>query len=386
MAFIRAGFYGSIACLALQVSAAGNDRPSSRAGYGHGQPMPVTCLNRTIDSGEHITDDLGKLQYIPFPVCNETSLPLALRYGVPETVNCTVNSLPDELYHLLEYYVHSDVPMTCRVPTGPLSPAAASYASTEDGETVGTELGSLAEDGPAYTPITFALQGTLQRSHLHIWTDMNVLMHNIASTSKEPTKKKSKKKAAQQIPGYVVAGTAYSVPEFDVALMKGETEKETFDNDEEGQTEAEAAAVAENAREPWTAGHGTKVIRGEPLTFTFHVNWIEGGAGIGWPSRAAALSGSESSSSGFFSKLFFFGLAASVGALVALYWERVGGRRRAGWRGDGILGVPSRGKGSIGITYGNGGKMNGYGGYASSSSSSTPGGGGYGGFMAGKRD
>jgi hypothetical protein len=22
--------------------------------YSHGQPMPVTCLNRTIDSGEHV--------------------------------------------------------------------------------------------------------------------------------------------------------------------------------------------------------------------------------------------------------------------------------------------------------------------------------------------
>ncbi|PLB48109.1 hypothetical protein P170DRAFT_437818 [Aspergillus steynii IBT 23096] len=381
MFFLRSGFYGSIACLALQVSAAGNDRPSTRAGYGYGQPMPVTCLNRTIDSGEHITDDLGKLQYIPFPVCNETSLPLALRYGVPETVNCTVNSLPDELYHLLEYYVHSDVPMTCRIPTGPLSPAAASYASTEDGETVGTELGSLAEDGPAYTPITFALQGTLQRSHLHIWTDMNVLLHNIASTDRPKNKKK--KKAAQQSPGYAVAGTAYSVPEFDVALLKGE---KTTDDDSSDDDQTQAAAVAENAREPWTAGHGTKVIRGEPLTFTFHVNWIEGGAGIGWPSRGTASSAGESGASGFFSKLFFFVLAASVGALVALYWERNGARRRAGWRGDGILGVPSRGKGSIGITYGNGGKMNGYGGYASASSSSTSGGGGYGGFMAGKRD
>lgn len=271
--------------------------------------------------------------------------------------------------------------MTCRVPTGPLSPAAASYASTEDGKTVGTELGSLAEDGPAYTPITFALQGTLQRSHLHIWTDMNVLLHNIASTNKAGKPQKKKKKAAQQSPGYVVAGTAYSVPEFDVALLKGEKAATAANEDE-----TEAAAVAENAREPWTAGHGTKVIRGEPLTFTFHVNWIEGGAGIGWPSRAAASSASEPSASGLFSKLFFFVLAASVGALVALYWERTGARRRAGWRGDGILGVPSRGKGSVGITYGNGGKMNGYGGYASSSSSSTSGGGGYGGFMVGKRD
>ncbi|KAA8650502.1 uncharacterized protein ATNIH1004_003189 [Aspergillus tanneri] len=344
MSFLRAGFFGSIACFVLQ-----------------------------------ITDKLGKLQYIPFPTCNETFLPLALRYGVPETVNCTINSLSDELYHLLEYYVHSDVPMTCRIPTGPLSPSAASYTDS-DGEVVGTELAALAEDGPSYTPITFALQGTLQRSHLHIWTDMNVVMHNIASTGKF----NNPKKKTPQSPGYVVAGTAYSVPEFDVALLKGE--KKPLNSDE---IEAAAAAVVEAAREPWTAGHGTKVIRGQPLTFTFHVNWIEGGGGIGWPSRSSssASSASESGPMGIFSKLFFFVMAASVGALLAIFWERNGARRRGGWKGDGILGVPSRGSGSIGITYGNGGKMNGYGGYNSASSSSMTGnGGGYGGFTVGKRD
>ncbi|KAF7588805.1 hypothetical protein BBP40_005198 [Aspergillus hancockii] len=370
--FNAISYYGLISCFVLEVTAAGNSATISQGGYKYGQPMPVTCLNRTIDSGEHITDDLGKLQYIPFPTCKETSLPLALRYGVTETVNCTINSVPDELYHLLEYYVHSDVPMNCRVPTAPLLPPSSPRSSDGEhkGDAVGTGLSALSEDGPPYTPITFALQGTLQRSHLHIWTDMNVLMHNIVSTPKKH-KRQSKKVA----PGYVVAGTAYSVPEFELSLLSAKKESDE---------EKEAAAVIEGARQPWTAGHGTKVIRAQPLTFTFHISWVEGGGGIGWPSRGSAASES-SGKTGFFLKLFFFALAASLGAAMALYWERT---RRQGWRGDGILGAPSRGKGSVGIGYGNGAKANGYGGYSASnvSMSGNGGGYGYGGFTAGKKD
>ncbi|KAL2815297.1 hypothetical protein BJX63DRAFT_163431 [Aspergillus granulosus] len=352
-----------------QISVAGRSD-----GYTFGQLMPVTCLNRTIDSGEHITDDLGKLQFIPFPTCKETSSPLALRYGVSETVNCTIDALPDELYHLLEYYVHSDVPMTCRVPTAPLVPSTESSLtskSTDEAED-STENGAadtlsvLNDDGPPYTPITFALQGTLQKSHLHIWTDMNVIAHNIPqlTAAGKPRKKKQ---------GYIVAGTAYSVPEFEISLLKGKNKEGKSDE------EREASAVSEGAREPWTAGHGTKVIRGEPLTFTFHVNWIAGGKGIGWPSR-----GEEESSvlGGLFSKLIFFGFAAAVGAVAAIYWERNGSGRRRGWKGDGILGVPALGKGGVGVSFGNGAKSNGYGGYSAGGA----GGGGYGGFASGKRD
>ncbi|KAL2800249.1 hypothetical protein BJX66DRAFT_182966 [Aspergillus keveii] len=361
---------GLLASCLSQISVAGRTD-----GYTYGQLMPVTCLNRTIDSGEHITDDLGKLQFIPFPTCKETSAPLALRYGVSETVNCTIDSLPDELYHLLEYYVHSDVPMTCRVPTAPLTPFTESPStskskdqdeeSAENGDSAANTLSVLGEDGPPYTPITFALQGTLQKSHLHIWTDMNVLAHNIPQLTAAGRPRKNRQ-------GYVVAGTAYSVPEFEVALLKGKSKEGKSDE------EKEASAVSEGAREPWTAGHGTKVIRGEPLTFTFHVSWIAGGRGIGWPSR-----GEESSSvlSGLFSKLVFFGFAAAVGAVLAVYWERNGGGRRRGWKGDGILGVPALGKGAVGVSFGNGAKSNGYGGYSAGGA-----GNGYGGFASGKRD
>lgn len=203
---------------------------------------------------------------------------------------------------------------------------------------------------------------------------MNMLMHNIASDAAAQTKKT---RTGQ--PGYAVAGTAYSTPEFETAVKN-----QALDEEEK------PIAVAQAAREPWTAGHGTKVVRGEPLTFSFHVTWIEGGAGIGWPSRPASGSfldqavGARGSWVGWFlSRVFFFAMAASVGALVALYWERNGGRLRggSGWRGDGILGVPSVHGNGTGVTFGNGGRINGYGGYSAAGAN-----GGVGGFSTGKRD
>lgn len=277
--------------------------------------------------------------------------------------------------------------MTCRVPTAPLTQSSTfPPESKEDSES--NEVGSLAalnDNGPPFTPVTIALQGTLQRSHLHIWTDMNMLMHNMASDAAAQDTTNNKQTGQ---PGYTVAGTAYSTPEFEAAVQNIK-----LDDDDK------AIALAQAAREPWTPGHGTKVIRGEPLTFSFHVAWVEGGAGIGWPDRPSSYSflgpGGKimvqgSGSGSFFSQVFLFLMAASVGALGALYWERNGDRLRgrSSWRGDGILGVPpARSKGSS-VTFGNGGRINGYGGYSASAMNVTGNGagGGYGGFPGGKKD
>lgn len=271
--------------------------------------------------------------------------------------------------------------MTCRVPTAPL--ASNSPKSDEGAETVESDsLASLSENGPPFTPLTVALQGTLQLSHLHMWTDMNMVMHNMASDAGALSKSRKKSSQSGQ-PGYAVAGTAYSTPEYPGAGKK------------DGDANEAAVALVQAAREPWTAGHGTKVIRGEPLTFSFHVAWVEGGAGIGWPARPVSgsflslsnVGADQSSGPGFFSRVFFFLMAASVGALAALYWERNGGRwrGRSGWHGDGILGVPpSRGKGSSGVTFGNGGRINGYGGYSAAANGGSTS--GYGGFPSGKKD
>ncbi|PWY73744.1 hypothetical protein BO70DRAFT_381678 [Aspergillus heteromorphus CBS 117.55] len=376
--------YGLLSLSLLRPSAAGSSEASTGLnGYTYGQSVPVTCLNRTIDSGEHITDPHGKLQYIPFPTCNETSLPLSLPYSTTTTITCTIASLPDDLYHLLEYYVHSDVPMTCRVPTAPLAQQQA-HMPLSEGSGSGSDIDVLDTDGPAYTPLTFAVQGTLQRSHLHIWTDMNVLVHSIYNQE------------AGEKAGYVVAGTAYSVPEFDAASLRKLEGVSGSGGGKGGGGEGEdgdvAGVVAEAAREPWTAGHGTKVVRGEPLTFSFHVSWVHGARGIGWP--ASSSSGDdevERHGSGWFSKLLFFGVAASVGALVALYWERsTGGMgRRRGGMGSWGFRREGRGRWVLGLGMGGGAvgmegirrrlqvavvRWLGHGGY------------GYGGYMSGKRD
>ncbi|KAJ5233030.1 hypothetical protein N7468_005986 [Penicillium chermesinum] len=299
---------------------------------------------------------MGRLQYTPFVTCNETSSPLSLHYGISETINCTIPSLSDSLYHLLEFYVHSDVPMTCRIPTTPLTSSSENHASKFDAETGASETDSLSEH------------------------DMNMLMHNMASDAAAQSVKPGFQSGQ---PGFAVAGTAYSTPEFEstAANLK-------LDLDEA------AVTLAQAAREPWTSGHGTKVVRGEPLTFSFHVSWVEGGAGIGWPDRPAGsdflgfgevVKAKEGSSVwSIFSKLAFFAMAASVGgAGGALLGEE---REPVAWSGDGILGVPPAvGKGS-GVTFGNGGRINGYGGYSAANGAGTNGGGGYGGFPTGKRD
>lgn len=294
------------------------------------------------------------------------------------------------------------------MPTGPLAPSSgSSRASTSAGtkdkakednddddgeEEEGTKdvVAVVDDDGPSYTPLTIALQGTLQRSHLHIWTDLNVLVHKISSVVPGAKDSKKWKKRARTAPGYVVAGTAYSLPEIDV-LPGGKTK----DSKKEKMTsEQKEEAIVEAARNPWAPGHGTKVIRGEPLTFMFHVSWIEGGEGLGWTvSSSSSSSGTGSSGMGaFLGKLIFFVMAASVGALAALYWERGGGRRRhGGWKGDGILGAPSglgHARDSSGVTYGDGGRRNGYGGYGLGNGGNGIGGRGYGyaGHPSGKRD
>ncbi|KAL8817618.1 MAG: hypothetical protein Q9223_003588, partial [Gallowayella weberi] len=101
-------------------------------------------------------------------------------------INCTIATITDEFFHLLEFYVHNDAPLTCRIPTHPLtsSPSGGSSPST-----------STAED---YIPLIFALAGTLQYSHLHINTRMNIILHTSPNLLKEDAD--------------ILAATAYSVP------------------------------------------------------------------------------------------------------------------------------------------------------------------------------
>jgi hypothetical protein len=302
-----------------------SDTRPSRRGYKKGDLLPVSCLNRTIDTGEHITDSHGNLQYIPFPTCNETSLPLSFAYDTPTTKTCTIAELPDELYHLIEFFVHSDVPLTCRVPTYPLDSSESPFESTSGATGVGST-----SDVETWTPFTIAVQGTLQTSHLHLHTNINVLFHTSApdaDTSRKTTQQTS----------HLIASTAYSVPNPSLSSPK----------------------------------EGTKITRYEPLALTFNVGWIDGDVLPGMPGRP--VMGVKDHSIGF-SLISLLGLAAAAGfgALAMLLYERKKSGRAGG---NGLLG----GNVGSGLGMGNGGvvRSTGYGGY-----------GGYGGFNGGtgKRD
>ncbi|KAF1832703.1 hypothetical protein BDW02DRAFT_502469 [Decorospora gaudefroyi] len=178
-------------------------------GYNIGEPIPVSCLNRTIETGEHvrlylhyplrpiliierqITDAAGHLQYIPFPVCEETSSPLSLSFGLEHEKNCTIPFVTDEFFHLLEFYIHNDAPLSCRIPSKPLPPSVLESEYRVSDES--SQEGALGSQSTLYTPLVIALAGTLQLSHLHIGNSLNLLVH------------------AGDAPGSIDAATAYSV-------------------------------------------------------------------------------------------------------------------------------------------------------------------------------
>ncbi|KAL9107692.1 MAG: hypothetical protein Q9227_007407 [Pyrenula ochraceoflavens] len=214
-----------VALLALVTAADEVPLVGRRQGWRKGDLVPVTCLNRTIDTGEHIQDPTGSLQWIPFPTCNETFLPLALPFNTPSSLSCTIDSLSDELYHLLEFYTHDDVPFECRIPSVPLPSSSSTLNDDRD-----------SSEAAQWTPMTISLQGTLQLSHLHIHTSVNTLIHT------GPVASASGSKAPASDALSIIASTAYSVP---------------------------------NMTSPDSL-MGSKVIRLEPLTFTFNIGWIEG--------------------------------------------------------------------------------------------------------------
>lgn len=236
-------FYAALATAAAQ-------EPLIQDGYKVGQSIPVSCLNRTYglsppiaqkhtaannlpplhsETGEHVQDAAGELSYIPFPTCNETGRPLELLFGIEKDINCTLDFISDPFFHLLEYYVHNDVPLTCRIPTKPLPPSAL-ISEFEAGTKDDTDgQGSLSD---VYTPMIVALTGTLQLSHLHVSSSLNVLVHAAPKSV---------------APGTIAAATAYSIPR----------------------------------EEP------TRIIVGDSLPLRFHVRWYpntalpSGWAGVG---------------------------------------------------------------------------------------------------------
>ncbi|KAL3428508.1 hypothetical protein PVAG01_02017 [Phlyctema vagabunda] len=82
----RSNLWAVLALGAIGARAESGHSPMPLPSYHYGAKIPVSCLNRSIDTGEHIQDEKNELQYIPFPVCNETGKPLELLYGVEEGI------------------------------------------------------------------------------------------------------------------------------------------------------------------------------------------------------------------------------------------------------------------------------------------------------------
>ena len=150
-------------------------------------------IEHTSETGEHVTDANGQLAYIPFPICNETGRPLELLFGIEKDIYCTFDFISDPFFHLLEFYVHNDAPLTCRVPTKPLPPSVAQKEFAEGTKDATDGQGALSD---VYTPMIVALTGTLQLSHLHVSHNLNVLVHAAPKSV---------------APGTIAAATAYSI-------------------------------------------------------------------------------------------------------------------------------------------------------------------------------
>ncbi|KAM7189196.1 hypothetical protein V8F33_010198 [Rhypophila sp. PSN 637] len=200
-------------CLAAQALAYVHE--NALPSYHYGAPIRVECMNRSSETGEHIENaKTHEIQWIPFPVCNETSAPLEFHYGVEGEQNCTIPMISDPFFHLLEFYIHSDAPLSCRLPSRPPPHI----------ETVGEKPYEM-----EYIPLVFALAGTLQLSHMHISTHMNVLLHSTPKHHIHPHDS-----------GVLDSGTAYSTSP--LTHMEG--------------------------------GATRKLIIGDPLPLSFSVRWF----------------------------------------------------------------------------------------------------------------
>lgn len=123
-----------------------------------------------------------------------SSLECARLWLTISDTNCTLESIDDPLFHLLEFYIHNDAPLTCRIPTHPLTSTQISLPLIASSTT---------DD---YIPLIFALSGALQLSHLHILPKLNVLLHT------------SPELATQDAD--ILAATAYSSPSLSSASTR----------------------------------------------------------------------------------------------------------------------------------------------------------------------
>ncbi|KAI5783881.1 hypothetical protein DFH27DRAFT_487785 [Peziza echinospora] len=306
------------------------EKPVIKTFYKAGDPLEVSCLNRTADTGEHISDSHGTLQYIPFPVCNETQTPLTLNYLSETPLTCTITELSEDFFHLLELYVHADSPLTCRIPRRPLG----NHHSLTNGGSASSSLASV-EGGQEWTPLVISIAGKFEISHLHIANHVNMLFHVSSSTGN---------------------------PEF-----------------REGDEDLSIDSATAYSTSPLHAAQTTKVIIGDPLPLYFTPRWYA----TSHPPRGTYLQGRNAKL--VHPRTFRKGEHVTVhtimycvlsciatAAVCAVYfrgWEfpkrlrRWEGERRGGGGGAGAGGMGGSGGSSAGNGFSSYGGYGGYGGY-----------------------
>lgn len=123
--------------------------PTTYKPYKKDQAVPLECIRRQIDTGEHMFDETGEIIYSPFANCLETNSPFSLKYMDDSQIKCTVK-FEDELYHLFQLYLHKDAPLTCRYELRPNS--------------------------GIYLPLDFSFRGNVLESHFDIDPNLNLVM------------------------------------------------------------------------------------------------------------------------------------------------------------------------------------------------------------------
>lgn len=178
------------------------------------------------------------------------------------------------------------------MPTKPLPPSALKEEFEKGTEDTTDGQGSLSE---IYTPMIVALTGTLQLSHLHVSTSLNVLLHAAPKST---------------APGTIAAATAYSI-----------------------------------SRDP-----PTRIVIGDALPLRFSVRWYPNTSlPSGWTGVGGHL---------YFSTLVYCVLSAGAATAICFAWFRgVELPRRLKTHGKDRLGGVERGGLSgygLGATMGNG--------------------------------
>jgi hypothetical protein len=221
----------------------------------------------------------------------------------------------DELYHLLEFYIHNDAPLTCRLPARPHTTVELHPDSLE----AKAELDE--ETKQEYIPLIFALAGTLQLSHLHVSTHMNILLHSVP-----------KHHLHNHDSGVIDSGAAYST-----SPLAG--------------TPGSTTGLGTYAHLP-DLNHNQKLVIGDELKLSFTIRWFPTPS---LPSTNGKVEWNGMGGHVYASTVFYILVAFVAGCSVCtVYFWGVVLPKRLNGRGRGLGGATPLGGYGLGSGVGNG--------------------------------